>query len=347
MKLAFQLVTWNSAAWLPYLFASLKDQTLLTTLPKTAWKLFVFDNGSTDKSVEYVETFSQEFSLELIQHKENIGFAAGHNALFQKHDAEYVVLLNPDIVLLPKTLERMVQAFSTLPKETAAITPRLMRAHPANDVAFRSVDTVDSLGLRVHRSRRVTEIGGGESWKGLEGSFAKEAVPVFGVSGALPMYRRSALQDVAFSSGDIFDPLHGSYKEDVDLAFRLVSRGYEACAIPSIVAYHGRGIAGGRGYGASLALSKGKESSFARLLSYRNHWYTILKNEYTENLRLDFFALLWYELTKFGWHLLFAPRVLAQTVHDLWLNWAKLMKNRAEIQEKRRLSASEVRSWWK
>lgn len=344
MKLVIQLVTWNSAAWLPFLFVSLKEQTLWQTLPKDEWKLLIWDNASEDNTVFELERLAEHIPHDVFSSVTNVGFAVGHNALFRKHNAEYTLLLNPDIFLLPTTLETLFHAMQQADQTVSGITPRLMRGHPR--LGNVNSDVVDSLGFTVQRSRRVIDVGAGESWTILATTYHTPTSHVFGVSGALPLFRTAALKDIAFQNGDLFAAYFHSYKEDVDVAFRLVSRGYTSLLQRDAIAYHARGSQDALGYGVSLALAKEKDSTWTRELSYRNHWYLLIHNEYAENGWRDFPFIAWYELTKLGWHVLRMPRIVWRTMRAITMQWSLLKQHREEIIRKRRLSARDMRQWW-
>ncbi len=75
-----------------------------------------------------------------------------------------------------------------------------------------------------------------------------EAERVFGLSGALVMYRATALQAVRFED-EFFDHDFFAYKEDVDLAWRLQHLGWDAWYEPRAIAHHYRGMYGPDGVG--------------------------------------------------------------------------------------------------
>jgi GT2 family glycosyltransferase len=60
---------------------------------------------------------------------------------------------------------------------------------------------------------------------------------IFGVSATAAVFRRGAL-DTAAVEGAVFDPLLGSYYEDVDLAGRLRAAGFRALLVPAARARH-------------------------------------------------------------------------------------------------------------
>ena len=218
-KLSVHLVTWNGAKYVPFLFESLRKQTYKD------WTLFVLDNNSDDNTVELIKKELSNFSIQskVVEDKTNLGFAGGHNQAFKESDAEYILLLNQDMFLAPDCLEKVVRFLDQHP-EAASVSPRLMKWNfPTN-----FTDQIDALGLKVYRSRRVVEQYTQQNWQELKKKFSSAILPVFGVSGALPVFRTFALKSIAYEDGSIFDESYHSYKEDVDLAFRLATAGYKS-----------------------------------------------------------------------------------------------------------------------
>ncbi len=366
MKLSVHLVTWNGAKYVPYLFASLRNQTFRD------WELVILDNASSDGMAEgirfQISNFKFQIPVELIEHDANSGFAGGHNWLLResriknKELSTYVLLLNQDMYLMPDCLEKLV-GFMDEQSEVAVVSPRLMRwefdkishqpsviSHPLDVNAQASIGfthSIDSMGLKVFRNRRVVECGAGEDFfTQAPEHLSAVALEVFGVSGALPMFRRSAVATVSFSDGTFFDEIYHAYKEDVDLAFRLRSAGFRAFVIPDAVAFHDRSAAGPRTFDdATAAENKQSQSSWARYHSYKNHLATLYKNEYIPNFVFDFFPVCWYELKKFAWFLIHERKPLGG-LGELWKNWKSLRRRRKEITTKRSVSWYALRLWW-
>lgn len=345
MKLSVHLVTWNGEAYIPYLFDSLKKQTF------SDWELVVFDNGSTDGTLDRINIETKNFPrpVRIIKNKENIGFAGGHNQLFRETHSTYILLLNVDMYLEPDCFEKMI-AYMDAHQDIAAISPRLMAWHIqkmqheklALEQSFS--DSIDSLGLKVFRNRRVVDWHAGERWEDIQKEMLEHAVEVFGVSGALPMYRGSALRAIAFLDGNVFDPSYGSYKEDVDLAFRLRSAGYRAYTLLDAVAYHDRSAAGPRTPGDAVAArNKANQPRRIRYQSYRNHLATLYKNSYWQADLLDFPWMFWYELKKLLFYFFFDPGVLRGWI-DLWRMREDLRRRKDQIEAKRTVGWREM---WK
>lgn len=355
-KLSVYLVSWNGSKYIPYLFDSLKKQTYKD------WKLFVWENASSDETDELIKKELENFDLpyEYFSSEKNLGFAGGHNKLFrgtgneERGMSEYFLLLNQDMYLQPDVFEKLVN-FLDGNKNVAVVSPRLMKWNFNQidiDFADSLTNYVDTLGLKVMRNRRVVEKYVGKNWDEkkakMELSFRTqdEALEVFGVSGALPMLRRSCIEKVIFSDGNFFDDLYESYKEDVDLAWRLRLAGFQSFVLLDAVTYHDRSAEGQeRLRDRTAAENKKKQSAWVKNNSYKNHLMTLYKNDYGRNFSLDFFAIMWYELKKFVYFLLFDRKVL-QGLSVIWENRKLLKQRRNEVKKMRKVGYKELRKWW-
>lgn len=83
----------------------------------------VFDNASSDGSPEMVETEFPE--VRLVRGDQNLGYGLANNILARSSSADYVMLLNSDVVLTADVVEPLLNA---LEREPAAIlaSPRLV-----------------------------------------------------------------------------------------------------------------------------------------------------------------------------------------------------------------------------
>lgn len=341
-KVSVQLVTFNGTKYLPYLFASLEKQSYKN------FTLHILDNASSDNTMAILENELKKTDLSYTfkKNSENFGFGGGHNLVFFETDEEYVVCLNQDMYLEPDCIGKMVKFLEICP-EAASVAPRLMRwdfaSLDAKKLEETFTDSVDSLGLKIFKNRRVIDSYNQYDWSKIAKNFFTSELEVFGVSGALPIYRRGAVVSV----GELFDPNFHSYKEDVDLAYRLQNAGYKSYIILDAVAYHDRSAAGAKELGdKAAAINKTKQSDYIRYYSYKNHLAMLCKNEYWQNLVLDFPWILCYEVKKFVYLLLFYPAVL-KGVKELWRNRKNIANTRKMNHEKQKVSWREIRKWFK
>jgi hypothetical protein len=82
-------------------------QSVCRETKRVSFRLIVVDNASTDGSREAIE--EQSSDLQLIRLNENIGFAAANNLAAEHADGRYILLLNPDTVVLDSAVDRLVK----------------------------------------------------------------------------------------------------------------------------------------------------------------------------------------------------------------------------------------------
>ncbi len=320
MTVAIQLVTWNGAKYLSPLFASLRNQTYKD------WQIFIFDNASADNTVAELERIlaGDWCKYELIKSEKNIGFTGGHNKLNPKSqipNPKYLFLLNQDILLEPDYLEKLVNFLDQHP-EAGSVTGRIMKLNDRQKI--------DSMGLKLLVTGQVAEITTVPSCHSERSeesrSFAgtqDDNCPfvVFGVSGALPVYRITAIKQLGLFDEDFF-----SYKEDVDLADRLRRAGVKAYCVPRAVAYHDRS-AGTVGGLVRTVQEHHNRSELINFYSYRNHILVLIKNlDRRDFWRLSFIFI--YELGKFLYLLVLEPKILFKAWSDIWRLAPKMIKKR-------------------
>lgn len=313
-RLAIQLTCYNGARYLPFLFAALKRQTF------TDWELFLLDNGSdTDEAVAIKQAVDASgIPVHLYRLEETLYFASGHNFLFMKHGAEFVQLLNDDAVLEPMYLQEVIEYFDAHPR-CASASGRIFRwrFEDAEAPNGGKTDFIDSFGLEKMPTGLVRD-----RLRGMPISRASQEAlrddHVFGVSGCLPMYRRSA---VLQSSPDatLFDPTFVMYKEDVETAYRLAVFGFTSAVVHRAIAYHRRTFA--RRMHASQSFATQKQS-------YRNHIWILLMHWSLRDFIVRSWAVFPFEFAKACYWLLFRTTVCIdawkETVHE----WGNLLRKR-------------------
>lgn len=329
MKVSINLVTWNGKKYLPYCLDSIFNQTFRD------FSLFILDNGSTDGTAEYLKAFRFPISeMEIAFNENNVGFAAGHNQAVRATESDYVLMLNQDIILEPDFLENLVKFMDNHP-EAGAVTGKLLRWDFGNN---QKTDMLDSAGIELFKNHRGAELGTGEK----DGEKWSDPREVFGVSGAAPLYRRAALREVAFK-GEYFDEDFFSYKEDVDLAYRLRLVGWRAWLVPGARAYHDRTAK----IEASLGLlgRRKNKSAFVNYHSYKNHLFFLLKDVPAGIWWRWGCRIKWYEFKKFIFLLFLETKTLGG-LGEFLKKFFKMVRKRKWIMAHRKISVSDMKEWF-
>ncbi len=346
-RVSIQIVTWNSLRFLPDCLESIFNQTFRD------WSVLIIDNNSSDHSVDYVEKNWPQ--VKALKNSRNAGFARANNQGIASTDSEYVLVMNPDVILEPEFLTEII-TIADKKKRAASLAPKLlkMKFHHIDhcdhttqeqqssgaminpDWCVIKTDILDSTGLLMKKTRRFVDRGEGEKD---EGQYDKQT-DIFGASGACVLYRRKSLADVKMKDVGIreeyFDEDFFAYQEDVDLAWRLKWRGWQAIYAPSAIAYHVRQIS---------ATHRFQKSGLVNFLSYRNHLWLLVKNEALDNFCRNFFYIFGYQTIKVFYLLFTQPGVLLRGEFSYWSRVFLMLKKRGQIMRRRRISSAKIREY--
>ena len=213
----------------------------------------VADNGSTDESVVWLQTYCPD--VRLIVLGKNYGFADGYNMALQQVEAEYVVLLNSDVEVTPHWLEPLMEYMDVHP-EKAACQPKIRseRNKTLFEYAGASGGYLDKYGYPFCRGRIFDVV---EEDKGQYDTVQ----PIFWATGAALFIR---LKDYRAAGG--LDGRFFAHMEEIDLCWRLRSRGRGIVCIPQSTVYH---------VGAATLKKENPRKTF---LNFRNNLLMLYKN---------------------------------------------------------------------
>lgn len=213
----------------------------------------VADNGSTDESVAWLQAYCPDVRLIVLD--KNYGFADGYNKALEQVEAEYVVLLNSDVEVTPRWLEPMVTYMDAHP-EVAACQPKIRaeRNKEYFEYAGAAGGYIDKYGYPFCRGRifDVVEKDNGQY---------DTVAPIFWATGAALFIRLEDYREAGGLDGRFF-----AHMEEIDLCWRLRSRGRGIVCIPQSVVYH---------VGAATLKKENPRKTF---LNFRNNLLMLYKN---------------------------------------------------------------------
>jgi len=210
------------------------------------YRVIVVDNGSSDGSVDMVrEAYPW---VELIPSAYNGGYAYANNiglrALgFGCTDDSivypaYALLLNPDTILPPDTLDTMVDFMDQHP-DIGVIGPRLVRRDGSLDRACRRSFPTPEVSL-YHLLGLPRLFPDSERFGRYNMTYLDEMVEtdVDAVVGAFMMMRGTALHQAGLLDEKFF-----MYGEDLDLCYRIKANGWRVHYYPAVTVLHVKGAA--------------------------------------------------------------------------------------------------------
>lgn len=245
------IVNYKSAAFLHECLSSLSSPLVRS--------IFILDNASPGDEVRLLRQLAQlDTRIRLIEETRNVGFGGGHNAISKaatREDGEIVWLLNPDTIVAPAAVERLVSAIEHL--EADIVSPAILTGvereriwHCGGTIDTRSGEVTDSLVGRDPAALDAAPIV-------LASTF---------LSGAAPMMRRDTWDALGG-----FDERLFLYWEDVELCLRATRFGYRLAARTDARIWHVEG-------GSSKSDRRGRSrvyylASRNRVLVCRENWW--------------------------------------------------------------------------
>jgi GT2 family glycosyltransferase len=190
----------------------------------------VIDNLSENGTVAMVRRTFPDVTV--IEKEENVGFGRAVNEAFRQTTGSYVLVLNPDIVVHPGSIERL-HRYMESNRDVALCAPKLLNEDGTLQYSCR---TDYSLGVYLFRrtplrrwfpNHRIVRDHLMATWD------HASARDVDWVLGAAFMLRRSAFQENL-----VMDERFFLYFEDVDLCLRLRRAGWRVVYNPDSVMVH-------------------------------------------------------------------------------------------------------------
>ena len=228
MKVSFITVCYRTPDLIRNLLRGVEDAKF--SFP---YEYFLVDNGD-DGTAEMVENLFPW--VHVIKAGANLGFAKGNNLAIQKAQGEYIMLINPDLIVFPGEMEKLVTEADC--QSDAAIfgpcldTPNGTRQDtctrfpsPLIPILNRTFLGKFSMGRRFLDHFHLRDVD------------MTHMLDVDSVYGAAMLIRRMALQKIG-----AFDERFFMYYEDVDLCRRAWKAGWRVVWIPQarFVHYHQR-----------------------------------------------------------------------------------------------------------
>jgi GT2 family glycosyltransferase len=308
MTVSVIVVIYNSKKWIKLNFDSIFAQT------EKSLEVFAVICANDDGSKEFIQ---QNYpKVKIIDPGSNVGFSKANNIAIEQSNGEFIQMVNPDLILEPNYIEAMLKSFED-PK-VASATGKLLRYDFEKK---EKTNIIDSTGIVINSSGRARDRGQLE----IDSRQYDNQTDVFGVSGAGPMHRKSALEAVRFDQ-EYFDEDFNMYWEDVDMSWRLNNAGFKCVFVPTAVAYHGRTAGQSEGgYKHVFKFIQHHKKLSAQVLkwNYKNHILMYLKN--AKHIWHPAFVLR--EIAMLGYILIFEPSTL-KVIPELFHQIPRIMKKR-------------------
>jgi GT2 family glycosyltransferase len=241
-------------------------------------EIIIVDNASSDGTIDILEQF--EDRCQVYYNEENVGFAAAQNQAIQVSGGDWVLTLNPDVLLLPNFIQALVDA-GQFDSKIGTVCGKLLTMTSHFEIPEKPV--VDSTGIYFNPMLRHLDRGSQE----VDNGHYLQYEYVFGATAAAALYRRSMIDDIALD-GEFFDSDFFVYREDADVAWRAQLMGWKCLYAPEAVVHH------------HYSHTAGRATPLKAYYVERNRLFLLVKNFPAGSL----IAAPFVTLIRYGWHVL-------------------------------------------
>ena len=269
------ILNWNGKALMEQFLPS-----VLAYSPREVAEVVVADNGSTDDSLEMLrEKFP---TVRIIALEQNYGFAEGYNKALEQIETPYTVLLNSDVEVSEGWLEEPL-AVMEKDKRIACVQPKILAQRNKDSFEYAGAcgGYIDKFGYPYCRGRILHKVEKDQGQYDLQAD-------VLWTTGACLFVRTDIYKEEGGLDADFF-----AHQEEIDLCWRLRSRGYRLVCTPKSVVFH---------VGAATLSVENPRKTF---LNFRNSLLMVYKNTSEKDLKkvlrvrflLDYVAAFKFLLT--------------------------------------------------
>ncbi len=224
------VVNYNSGAFL---------EACVATVLRQVDEVIVVDNASNDDSLAKLGTaFPCNAKLQIVRSPANIGFAAACNIGIGSACGSYLFFLNPDCVVEPDSVARLLQALEEHPDAGMAGGLLVDPDGTEQGGGRRAIPTPWRSFVRAFGLQRLSG-----RWPRLFFDFhlhkqplPNRAVEVEAISGACMLVRRAAMQDVGK-----WDEGYFLHCEDLDFCMTMRAKGWKILFVPEVRIVHDKG----------------------------------------------------------------------------------------------------------
>ena len=311
-KIAVVILNWNGRKMLEQFLPS------VIAYSQEEAEVIVADNASTDDSLQLLQERFPEVRVIVLD--QNYGFADGYNQAFQQVEAEYFVLLNSDVKVVPHWLSPLVMFMDSHP-DVAACQPKLLSFcdEGSFEYAGASGGFIDRLGYPFCRGRIFDTVE-------KDNGQYDDNCDVLWATGACLMVRAKDYWEAGGLDGRFF-----AHNEEIDLCWRFRMLGHRVVCLPESKVYH---VGGG---------TLPKNNPRKTFLNFRNNLTMLYKNLPEEELRpvmrwrwfLDYLAAWQTLILNRNWGD-FCAIYRARRAFKKWL--PQFREDRKRIQQSRTLS---------
>lgn len=233
---------------------------------KYSYEIILVDNFSSDNLCEYVK--NEYSNVILLPQRVKRGFSANNNIGIRKASGRYIMLLNPDTLIIEKdTVDKLIE-YMDENCEVGCVGPMLVNGDDTLQLSVRKFPTISSTIYRRTPLRKLFKNNKANDRFLMANEDHSITKAVDWMLGAALVLRRDVIEQLGG-----LDERYFLYCEDIDLCYNVKRLGYKVVYFPGVLIKHYL-----------------QESSFKKFIDKKTLWHYksmfkyILKNKFKYNI---------------------------------------------------------------
>ena len=268
------------------------EKNYLQEVKEGTFEVIVVDNGSSDESLAAFNEYKKSTkikSFQIVDSGGNIGFSAGNNKGVKKANGKYVLFLNPDTVVFPKTLNTCLELMESHP-EVGASSCKLVNkegrfdfnSHRGFPTAWNAFCYFSKIQKIFPKSRLFA--GYTQGWKNISTNHEVDAI-----SGAFLLVSKKVGEKIGWWDEDYF-----FYGEDLQFCYDIKKLGLKIYFLGEVESMHIGGASSGIKKTAqdvtTADIERKRKVQIARFEAMKIFYKKNYKNKYPTWFRFIIFA---------------------------------------------------------
>lgn len=232
--LSIVIVNYNTASFVYKCLESIQKGNY----PSGEIEVFIVDNASEEKLDKNI--LEKYRNIELIRSSKNLGFSKANNLALKKVKGDYVLLLNPDTILLKDTLSKMVDYMNSNSDIGISTCKVELSDGKIDDACHRGFPTPWNAfcyfsGISRIFSKSMFFNGYHLGYQDME-----DIHEIDSCAGAFMLVKRSLGEKLGWFDEDYF-----WYGEDIDFCYRAKTQSAKVAYYPFVKIIHFKGVSAG------------------------------------------------------------------------------------------------------
>jgi len=260
LRVSIVIVNWRTPVLLKQCLQSISKDAQANN-----FEVYVVDNASGDDSLHLLAT---EFPyVKVIANDSNVGFSKACNQAIKMAKGQYILLLNPDTIIVDNAVSNLADFLDNHP-QCGAVGPKILNDDGTLQLACRrNFPSPTAAFFRLTYLSRLFPQHPVLAKYNMTYADPDEISEVEVLSGSCMMVRREVIDQIGLLDEDIF--MHG---EDIDWCWRIKQVGWQIFYCPQATIYHSHGASSRlRPIATTLDFHKGMAIFYRKHLA-KNYW---------------------------------------------------------------------------